>query len=121
MCASFVSHLLKRCLSFLQIFFTPLHSLINTYLGAYFCLVGYKHIKGQVLDSKELKELFEGLKLNNLHQFSHLLTGTYFNYVVCSVKQVVHKPICPREFCQKLPFEGSQAVFWSLSGYNESK
>ncbi|CAH3152668.1 unnamed protein product, partial [Porites lobata] len=36
---------------------------------------GYEHIKGQVLDSKELKELFEGLKLNNLHQFSHLLTG----------------------------------------------
>ena len=96
-------------------------SLVDTYLGACFCLIGYEHIKGQVLDSKELKELFEGLKLNNLHQFSHLLTGTYFNYVVCSVKQVVHKPICPREFCQKLPFEGSQAVFWSLSGYNESK
>ena len=74
-------------------------------------------MKGQVLDSKELKELFEGLKLNNLHQFSHLLTGTHFNYVVYSVKQVVRKPICSREFCQK----GSQAVFWSLSGYNESK
>ena len=70
-----------------------LDSLVNTYLGACFCLVGYKHIKGQVLDSKELKELFEGLKLNNLHQFSHLLTGTFFNYVVCSVKQVVHKRV----------------------------
>ena len=84
-------------------------------------MVGYEHIKGQVLDSKELKELFEGLKLNNLHHFSHLLTGTHFNYVVCSVKEVVHKPICSREFCQKSPFEGSQAVFWLLSGYNESK
>jgi len=86
-------------------------------------LVGYEHIKGQVLDSKELKELFGGLKLNNLHQFSHLLTGTHFNYmyVVYSVKQVVHKPIYSREFCQKSPFEGIQAVFWSLSGYNELK
>ncbi|XP_068698790.1 pyridoxal kinase-like isoform X2 [Montipora capricornis] len=36
---------------------------------------GYEHMKGQVLDSKELKALFEGLKLNNLHHFSHLLTG----------------------------------------------
>ena len=33
-------------------------------------------MKGQVLVAKELKELFEGLKLNNLHHFSHLLTGT---------------------------------------------
>lgn len=36
---------------------------------------GYKHIKGQVLDAKELKVLFEGLKLNNIHFYSHLLTG----------------------------------------------
>lgn len=55
-------------------------------------------MKGQVLDSKELKELFEGLKLNNLHHFSHLLTGTHFNYVVCSVKEVVHNPFAPGNF-----------------------
>lgn len=36
---------------------------------------GYEHIKGQVLDAKELKVLFEGLKLNNIHFYSHLLTG----------------------------------------------
>ncbi|KAK2570794.1 Pyridoxal kinase [Acropora cervicornis] len=35
---------------------------------------GYEHIKGQVLDAKELKVLFEGLKLNNIHFYSHLLT-----------------------------------------------
>ena len=44
-----------------------------------FCLVGYKHVRGQVLDAKELKVLFEGLKLNNLHHFSHLLTGMQIN------------------------------------------
>ncbi|XP_020623333.1 pyridoxal kinase-like isoform X1 [Orbicella faveolata] len=36
---------------------------------------GYEHVQGQVLDAKELKVLFEGLRLNNLHHFSHLLTG----------------------------------------------
>ena len=44
-----------------------------------FCLVGYKHVRGQVLDANELKVLFEGLKLNNLHHFSHLLTGMQIN------------------------------------------
>jgi len=38
-------------------------------------VLGYEHVQGQVLDAKELKVLFEGLKLNNLHHFSHLLTG----------------------------------------------
>ncbi|XP_014091346.1 pyridoxal kinase [Bactrocera oleae] len=37
---------------------------------------GYKTIKGQILQEKELVELFEGLEANNLLQFySHLLTG----------------------------------------------
>jgi pyridoxine kinase len=37
---------------------------------------GYKNIKGQVLNETELEQLFEGLKLNNLHQlYTHLLTG----------------------------------------------
>ena len=42
--------------------------LVNLFLG-------YQHVQGQVLDAKELKVLFEGLQLNNLHHFSHLLTG----------------------------------------------
>ena len=41
--------------------------------------LGYEHFQGQVLDAKELKVLFEGLKLNNLHHFSHLLTGRIIN------------------------------------------
>ena len=53
------------------------------YTGKYgnCCLLffkGYDHVKGQVLDANELKVLFEGLKLNKLHHFSHLLTGTIF-------------------------------------------
>ncbi|KAL7638681.1 UNVERIFIED_CONTAM: hypothetical protein RMT77_011253 [Armadillidium vulgare] len=36
---------------------------------------GYKHVKGQVLNANELEELVEGLKLNGLLNYSHLLTG----------------------------------------------
>ena len=36
---------------------------------------GYQHIRGQVLQSDELRVLFEGLKLNSIHKYSHLLTG----------------------------------------------
>lgn len=37
---------------------------------------GYKVVKGQVLQEKELADLFEGLEKNNLLQhYSHLLTG----------------------------------------------
>ena len=56
---------------------------------------GYEHMRGLVLDANELKSLFQGLKLNGLHHFSHLLTGAgahcmpflctscYLVYVVC--------------------------------------
>lgn len=47
----------------------------STLLVNCFFPIGYEHVKGQVLDAKELKVLFEGLKLNNLHSYSHLLTG----------------------------------------------
>ena len=36
---------------------------------------GYEHIRGQVLQSDELRVLFEGLEMNNIHKYSHLLTG----------------------------------------------
>jgi len=36
---------------------------------------GYKCFQGQVLNSDELKVLFEGLKKNDIHHYSHLLTG----------------------------------------------
>ncbi|XP_076372712.1 pyridoxal kinase isoform X1 [Tachypleus tridentatus] len=36
---------------------------------------GYRYWKGQILDAEELGEIFEGLKLNHLHHYTHLLTG----------------------------------------------
>ncbi|XP_049730933.1 pyridoxal kinase isoform X1 [Elephas maximus indicus] len=36
---------------------------------------GYTHWKGQVLNSDELHELYEGLKLNNVNKYDYVLTG----------------------------------------------
>ncbi|KAK7063279.1 hypothetical protein SK128_022569 [Halocaridina rubra] len=36
---------------------------------------GYKHVKGQVLDDIQLGDLIEGLKLNGIDKYTHLLTG----------------------------------------------
>ena len=35
----------------------------------------YKVFRGQVLDDKDVSELYDGLKLNNITNFSHVLTG----------------------------------------------
>jgi hypothetical protein len=35
----------------------------------------YKHIKGNVLENDELEQLIEGLALNDVDQFTHMLTG----------------------------------------------
>ncbi|OWK05719.1 PDXK [Cervus elaphus hippelaphus] len=36
---------------------------------------GYSHWKGQVLNSGELQELYDGLKLNSVNQYDYVLTG----------------------------------------------
>lgn len=36
---------------------------------------GYAHWKGQVLNSQELHELYEGLKLNSVNKYDYVLTG----------------------------------------------
>lgn len=36
---------------------------------------GYTHWNGQVLNSDELHELYEGLKLNNVNKYDYVLTG----------------------------------------------
>ncbi|KFO97311.1 Pyridoxal kinase, partial [Calypte anna] len=36
---------------------------------------GYSHWKGQVLNSNELHELYEGLKLNKVNRYDYVLTG----------------------------------------------
>uniref|UniRef100_F7DKA9 Pyridoxal kinase n=1 Tax=Monodelphis domestica TaxID=13616 RepID=F7DKA9_MONDO len=38
-------------------------------------LLGYSYWKGQVLNSDELHELYEGLKLNNVNKYDYVLTG----------------------------------------------
>ncbi|ERE86846.1 pyridoxal kinase-like protein [Cricetulus griseus] len=36
---------------------------------------GYAHWKGQVLNSQELHELYEGLKMNSVNKYDYVLTG----------------------------------------------
>ncbi|OZC05984.1 pyridoxal kinase domain protein, partial [Onchocerca flexuosa] len=36
----------------------------------------YKIMKGQVLDGAQLSDIYEGLKLNEINNYSHILTGT---------------------------------------------
>lgn len=56
---------------------------------------GYEHVKGQVLKSSELEELMEGLRLNDIHRYSHLLTGyvgdTSFLHAVVDVAKDLKK------------------------------
>lgn len=40
--------------------------------------VGYKQIKGQLLNAEDLQELYDGLKLNNLCAYTHVLTGNFY-------------------------------------------
>ncbi|KFM77234.1 putative pyridoxal kinase, partial [Stegodyphus mimosarum] len=32
-------------------------------------------MKGQLLNANELQELYDGLKLNDIHHYTHILTG----------------------------------------------
>lgn len=36
---------------------------------------GYQHVKGQKLSDRDLNDLYEGLKLNNINNYTHILTG----------------------------------------------
>lgn len=38
---------------------------------------GYSHWKGQVLTADELHVLYEGIRLNNVHQYDYVLTGEF--------------------------------------------
>lgn len=42
-------------------------------------ITGYEHVKGQKLTEKELEELYEGLTLNNINNYTHVLTGLWCN------------------------------------------
>ncbi|XP_072178612.1 pyridoxal kinase-like [Diadema setosum] len=57
------------------------------------CHTGYKHFQGQVLNDSDLRTLFDGLKLNDIHQYSHLLTGyvgseSFLHEVIRVVKEL---------------------------------
>lgn len=49
------------------------HLSLEKLSGVYFA--GYAHWKGQVLNSDELHELYDGLKLNSVNQYDYVLTG----------------------------------------------
>ncbi|KIH47685.1 hypothetical protein ANCDUO_22251, partial [Ancylostoma duodenale] len=40
----------------------------------------YKYVKGQRLTDLDLSELYEGLKLNEINEYTHILTGTTCPY-----------------------------------------
>lgn len=41
--------------------------------------IAYKYVKGQRLNDEQLREIYEGLKLNNINKYSYVLTGlSYF-------------------------------------------
>jgi hypothetical protein len=43
---------------------------------------GYGKFKGQVLNASDVECLYEGLKENNIHNFTHLLTGKIMVMVI---------------------------------------
>ncbi|XP_035317790.1 pyridoxal kinase isoform X1 [Cricetulus griseus] len=47
----------------------------HTHSLACFLPAGYAHWKGQVLNSQELHELYEGLKMNSVNKYDYVLTG----------------------------------------------
>ena len=52
-------------------------------------IVGYEVCNGQILNSDELGELYEGLRANHLNNYSHLLTGN--EYIPIIYKLPSHK------------------------------
>lgn len=42
-------------------------------------IAAYKHVKGQKLDDAHLADIYEGLRLNDINHYSHILTGKFPN------------------------------------------
>lgn len=47
---------------------------------------GYKYLKGNVLKNEELEEIVQGLILNDVHWYTHLITG--YSRSAESLKQI---------------------------------
>ncbi|XP_019379419.1 PREDICTED: pyridoxal kinase [Gavialis gangeticus] len=81
---------------------------------------GYAHWKGQVLNSDELHELYEGLKLNNVNHYDYVLTGytrdtSFLAMVVDIVKELKQQNsnlvyVCDPVMGDKWNGEGSMYV-----------
>jgi len=76
---------------------------------------GYGHYRGQVLESKDLEELYDGLKTNDLVNYTHILTG----YVgspsfLTEISQVVRniKAKCPETVYLCDPVLGDNDEFY---------
>ena len=66
---------------------------------SFFSFIGYPSFKGQVLNSGDLGALYEGLKANDLNQYTHLLTGKkdvfsiFYRIVIDSVLKVAFSTV----------------------------
>lgn len=69
----------------------------------------YDHWNGQILDSKQLHELMNGLRLNDLHFYTHLLTG----YVASEsfLKEIANIVETLRQANPKLYYGYNQLIF----------
>ncbi|XP_014642365.1 PREDICTED: pyridoxal kinase isoform X1 [Ceratotherium simum simum] len=86
-------------------------------LGAH---AGYAHWKGQVLNSDELQELYDGLKLNDVNKYDYVLTGymrdkSFLAMVVDIVRELKHQNprlvyVCDPVMGDKRDGEGSMYV-----------
>ncbi|NWH47904.1 PDXK kinase, partial [Fregata magnificens] len=78
---------------------------------------GYAHWKGQVLNSDELHELYEGLKLNKVNRYDYVLTGfqgIILQSVISDLKLTKHsshlEKLCDPVMGDKWNGEGSMYV-----------
>ncbi|XP_038615916.1 pyridoxal kinase [Tachyglossus aculeatus] len=81
---------------------------------------GYAHWKGQVLNSDELHELYEGLKLNKVNKYDYVLTGytrdkSFLEMVVDIIKELKQQNsklvyVCDPVMGDKWNGEGSMYV-----------
>ncbi|CAI5438843.1 unnamed protein product [Caenorhabditis angaria] len=76
----------------------------------------YQHVKGQRLTDKELDELYEGLKLNNINKYSHVLTGycgnvTFLQKIADVVKDLKNNNPNTRFFCD--PVMGDNGRYYT--------
>lgn len=76
----------------------------------------YEHLKGQKLTEKELEELYEGLTLNNINNYTHVLTGycgnvTFLQKIADVVKDLKQKDSNTKFVCD--PVMGDNGRYYT--------